>query len=312
MKVVLFSIGKLNIYGYGAMIALGIIAAVVITLYRCKKYYNINPDMYFNAAIIGIAAGLLGAKITYWLVEIKEVIANPKIMLDLGGGFVVYGGLVLGVLTPVIYLKYIKKTTALDKLDIAMPAISLGQAFGRIGCFLAGCCYGKPVPEGAWYGITFPAGADAPSGVPLYPTQLMSVAGNLLLFGFLLWYTNREKFRGEVVCLYAFLYSVGRFLIEFLRNDPRGSIGPFSTTQFLCLFSFAGSIVFWLFLRHKNWSPVRKVGPYVAEDKKEKKEEEPAPEMKAEEAAENAEEKAEETVNAAEEKVEETVEKTEA
>ena len=282
MRVILFELGPIKIYGYGLMMALGIVAAVVVTCFRAKKYYNIDPDLYFAGGLIGIISGLVGAKLMYWIVEIKAIIENPKILLDIGSGFVVYGGVLLGVLVPIIYLRKFKKTTALDKLDLAMPGISIGQFFGRIGCFLAGCCYGKPVPEGAWYGIVFPEGCDAPAGIALYPTQLLSALGNLLLAAFLIWYTHRERFRGEIVCLYMILYSIGRFLVEMLRNDPRGEVGIFSTSQFISFFVLAAGIALWIFFYKKNWSPLRHVGPFVRPDKKPKEPENVKEEEKCE------------------------------
>ena len=267
MKPILFTIGSLNIYGYGMMIALAVVAAVVVSMIRAKYVYKTDPDLLFNAGIIGIIFGLIGAKLTYWIVEIKAVIANPRMLLDLGGGFVVYGGIILGILAPVLYLKLIKKKRALPLLDLAMPAISLGQAIGRVGCLLSGCCYGAACPEGAWYGITFPAGAEAPVGVALYPTQIMSSVGNLLLFVFLIIYTRREKFAGEVTAFYMILYSIGRFIVEIFRADPRGSVGALSTSQFISIFMLAGGIALWIILKKKNYAPLRPEGRFEPESK---------------------------------------------
>lgn len=293
MKPILFSIGEFNVYGYGLMLALAVVAAFVVSMIRAKFFYKTNPDLLFNAGLVGIIFGLIGAKLTYWIVEIKAVIANPKMLLDLGGGFVVYGGIILGVLMPVLYLKLIKKERALPLLDLAMPAISLGQAIGRVGCLLAGCCYGAEAPEGSWFAITFPAGAEAPVGIPLYPTQIMSSVGNLLLFAFLLIYTNRERFAGEVVSFYMVLYAIGRFVVECFRADPRGNVGALSTSQFISIFMFAGGIALWIILKKKNYAPIRKLGRYVPEV--------PAPKVK-----EAAPETVEET------KIEETAEPAEA
>ena len=267
MRPILFSIGGVNIYGYGMMIALAVVAAVVISMIRAKCFYKTDPDLLFNAGIIGIIFGLVGAKLMYWIVEIKAVIANPKIMLDLGGGFVVYGGIVLGVLAPVLYLKLIKKVKALPLLDLAMPAISLGQAIGRVGCLLTGCCYGAECSADALYAIRFPLGAEAPAGVPLYPTQIMSSIGNLILFTFLLLYTNKERFAGEVTTFYMMLYAIGRFVVEIFRNDPRGSVGALSTSQFISIFMLAGGIALWIILKKKNYEPLRRLGRFEKPDK---------------------------------------------
>lgn len=268
MCVELLHIGKITLYGYGAMIALGAVLCFVLACTRAKKYY-IDPDMIFNAGFIGIICGIIGAKVMYWIVEIKDIIQDPGMMFrDLGGGFVVYGGLVVGILTPIVYFR-IKKTSAIDKLELAIPSISLAQGFGRIGCFLAGCCYGKAAPAGAWYGVTFPENSMALSGVPLIPTQLISSACDFLLCAFLLFYTRRQKARGSILALYMILYSVGRFLIEFLRDDPRGSVGALSTSQFLSLFAAGAGVIILLIALKLKLKPLHVLAEEAAaEDNK--------------------------------------------
>ena len=129
-----------------------------------------------------------------------------------------------------------------------MPGVAFAQGCGRIGCFLAGCCYGKETS--AWYGVTFPADSLAPAGVSLIPTQLISSAGDFL-FALILFVLQRRLYKkngktsGAVAGVYLMLYAVGRFLIEFLRNDPRGSVGVLSTSQFIAIFMFAaGAVLF--------------------------------------------------------------------
>lgn len=276
MRPVLFQIGEsFKAYGYGFCIAVGIILCVAFAYYRAKKKYAIDPDMLFNAAIIGIVAGFIGGKLLYWIVEIKTIIANPHFMLEsLTGGFVVYGGLVLGILAPVVYLKWIKKVTVLEKVDLAVASIAMAQGIGRIGCFLAGCCFGREIPAGAWYsfiGVTFPAHplCEAPAGVALIPTQLISAGGDLLLFLFLWWYTKRERFAGENTCLYIGLYAIGRFLVEMLRGDKiRGFAGALSTSQWISIGMLVLAVVLYFVFRKMGGAPLRVVGPYVEEGKK--------------------------------------------
>ena len=276
MCPVLFTIGdKVTVYGYGLMMALGMIACVAFACWRCKKKYAIDPDIMFNIAVIGIIAGIIGAKLLYWIVELKNIIADPSFMLrTMTSGFVIYGGLIFGVLAPMVYMVFIKKQTFLDKMDIAVGSIALAQAFGRIGCFLAGCCFGKEIPEGAWYsfiGMTFPATAftEAPAGVALIPTQLISSGLNLVNFVFLTLYASHERFRGETSCLYMMLYAVGRFLVEFLRGDTvRGFVGTLSTSQFISIIIFVVGAALWVILLKKNGAPLRKVGEYHGEEKK--------------------------------------------
>ncbi|MBP5225674.1 MAG: prolipoprotein diacylglyceryl transferase, partial [Lachnospiraceae bacterium] len=104
MHPILFSIGNMNIYGYGTCIALGMIAAVIFATNRGKRH-NVDPDLIFTAGFVGIVAGIIGAKVFYWLVELDEIIKNPKLLLNLDGSFVFYGGIIFGVLAPFIYIK---------------------------------------------------------------------------------------------------------------------------------------------------------------------------------------------------------------
>mgnify|MGYP002225926513 CR=1 FL=1 len=121
--------------------------------------------------------GIIGAKLLYYIVEFPSILADPSILLNFGEGFVVYGGLIAGFLSPLIYTR-IKKLSFLPYIDCAVPGVAFAQGCGRIGCFLAGCCYGKETS--AWYGVTFPEDCLAPAGVSLIPTQLFSAAGDFI------------------------------------------------------------------------------------------------------------------------------------
>lgn len=248
MHSVLFKIGSVTIYSYGAMIALGMLAALALAYYRVKKA-GLQTDMVWNIALYGILGGLVGAKLLYIITELGAIIENPALLLDVGNGFVIYGGIIGGVLTVWLYCK-VKKVSFMDYLDPVIPAVPLAQAFGRIGCFFAGCCYGKATD--GWCGVVFPAGSLAPAGVPLIPTQLLSAAGDLLIVALMLLVSRHRKYRGQVAAWYMLLYGVGRFLIEFLRNDPRGAVGILSTSQFLSLFIVLGGVFFSLLWRRKN------------------------------------------------------------
>ena len=148
-------------------------------------------------------------------------------------GFVVYGGIILGVLAGLTWCK-IRKLNFWEYFDIVMPSVAIAQGFGRMGCFLAGCCYGRET--NSCIGIAFVNSDYAPNGVKMIPTQLISAAGMLLIAFVLMQYAKRRKAPGTVGFLYLILYSVGRFGVEFLRNDYRGEIGIFSTSQFISLF----------------------------------------------------------------------------
>ncbi|MDP4177700.1 MAG: prolipoprotein diacylglyceryl transferase [Bacillota bacterium] len=251
MRPVLFKVFGHNIYGYGLMMALGIIAAVVLVNYRAKKE-GYDEDSILNMAIISIIGGFLGGKILFWITEIKSIIAQPSIILNISNGFVVYGSIIGGALGLIIYAKR-KKWDLLKTFDLVIPSLPLAQAIGRIGCFLAGCCYGKET--NLTIGVTFKEGSLGPTNIKVLPTEIFSSIFDFLLFIFLIWYCKKERKDGRVFSLYLIIYSIGRFLVEFLRGDPRGFIGSLSTSQFISIFVFVfGIILFNLekFKKHKK------------------------------------------------------------
>ena len=136
----LLTIGNITIYGYGLMIAIGIFAAYLTTEYRAKKK-GLDSDPVFWILIFGVVSGFLGSKLLYIITVLDEVIANPASLLDIADGWVVYGGIIAGILGGALCCK-IRKVSFLTYLDLVVPAVALAQGFGRIGCFLAGCCYG--------------------------------------------------------------------------------------------------------------------------------------------------------------------------
>lgn len=246
MKMELFSIGPVTVHGYGMMIAVGILCCIALGVYRAKRY-NMDPDAIMDIALYGVIGGFLGAKLLYVIVEFPTFLKDPMSVLG-SEGFVVYGGIITGVLVAILYCRK-KKLVFLEYFDLAAPSISLAQGFGRIGCFLAGCCYGRETDS--FLGVVFPEGCMAPAGVKLLPTQLLSSAGDFLITAILLWYYKRNNKTGNVGALYMLLYGVGRFLIEFLRSDDRGGIGMFSTSQWISFVIVAGAVAL-LAMNKKN------------------------------------------------------------
>lgn len=240
MKPVLFEVFGVKIYGYGLMIAIGILTAMAIFINRAKvKGYD--EDSAFNMIIAAVIGGITGGKVLYIITEFKEIIKNPSIIYkDFGLGFVIYGAIMGGALAVYIYCKR-KKWSMLEISDLLIPAVAIAQGFGRIGCFLAGCCYGAETTS--ILAVVFPEEGLAPSGIHLHPTQLYSSAFDFLLGLFLLWYYKKTNKRGRTLSLYLILYSIGRFMVEFIRNDPRGNVGILSTSQFIAIFTLLLGLV---------------------------------------------------------------------
>lgn len=238
MKNELFSIGPVVIHGYGLMIGIGFMLCVIMGMKRAKKQ-GLNSEAIIDIALIGIVTGFLGAKLLFVIVELEDFLKNPMSVLG-SEGFVVYGGVIAGVLSGIIYCR-VKKLEFFKYFDLAAPSIALAQGFGRIGCFLAGCCYGRETDS--WCGVVFPAGGQAPVGVKLIPTQLFSSAGDFAIVLVLILYHKKAKRTGDVGALYMLLYGIGRFIIEFFRSDDRGAIGVLSTSQAISIVIVIGALL---------------------------------------------------------------------
>ena len=249
MKNDLFSIGRFTIHGYGLMIGIGFLSAYLLSDYRAKKK-GLDPDHVFGLAGWAIAIGLISAKLLYYMTTIDEIMANPRLLLDVANGFVVYGGIIGGIIGGYVYCRR-HKLEFLKYVDLIMPTVALAQGFGRIGCFLAGCCYGRET-EGA-FAIVFQNSAYAPNGIPLIPTQLICSAFNFAHFFVLTWLGGKMKKDGQVGAMYLIIYSMGRFVIEFYRGDLiRGNVGALSTSQFISLFAAGAGILLFMVSRKRE------------------------------------------------------------
>ena len=235
MKNDLLTIGGLTVHGYGLMIGIGFIAAYLMTEFRARKY-RMNTDIVFTLFISSVVFGLLGAKVLYYLTILDRVIKDPGVILDEMEGFVVYGGIIGGVLAGYVVCR-IKKEKFWQYFDLIAPAIALAQGFGRIGCLLAGCCYGKETDSPL--SITFHTSDFAPNDVALIPTQIYSSILdflNCIVLCLIARYAKKER---TVSGCYLIFYSTGRFILEFFRGDlERGSVGVLSTSQFISTFIF--------------------------------------------------------------------------
>ena len=236
----IITIGPFTIYGYGLMIAIGIIAAFLVGEYRAKKQ-SLNPDMIFSLVIWCVISGFLGSKILYTITILDKVMADPSILLKFADGWVVYGGIIGGIIGGFLCCKF-HKVDFIAYFDLVMPSVALAQGFGRIGCLLAGCCYGKETDSA--FHIIFHSSAYAPNDVALVPTQIISSVCDFALFILLIIIASKVKRRGFIAGIYLVLYSIGRFILEFYRGDLiRGSVGSLSTSQFIGLFTALAGVI---------------------------------------------------------------------
>ena len=244
-------IGPFSFPGYGFMIGIGLALGLIFGYVRARRR-NIPLEHVLDIALYGFIAAFVGAKLLHIIVNFQEFLENPIVIIA-SGGFVLYGGLILGLITICTYCK-LKKIDFGYYMDLFIPTIPMGHAFGRLGCFMAGCCYGQQTDS--WIGVIFPVNSLAPSGVPLIPTQLISAIGNLIIASILIALYGKLKYKGQIGALYLMLYGVCRFIIEFFRDDYRGAIGFLSTSQFISIFIIAISIGLFIFTKKKGEPPI--------------------------------------------------------
>ncbi len=233
----LLKIGPFTVYGYGLMIAIGIFSAYCLAEYRAKKL-GLKDELVFGMTIWAVIGGILSGKILYFITILPKILADPSLLYrDLLEGYVIYGALIGGFLAVILYCRR-HDMKVLAYLDLTLPSVALAQGFGRIGCLLAGCCYGRETESA--FSITFEHSAYAPNGVALIPTQIISSGLDYLHFIILLIFVKKWKKKdGQVTGLYFMLYSAGRFILEYFRGDlERGSVGVLSTSQFIAIFMF--------------------------------------------------------------------------
>jgi len=250
----LVHIGNFALPTYGFLVSLGVLIGLWISVRNSAKQ-GIDPDQAWNLGILVVLCGIIGAKILYIVVDWSSYAAHPSEIFSLNtlrAGGVFSGGLLAALAAAVVYIRR-HHMPALATCDAFAPGLALGHAIGRVGCFAAGCCWGKETH--AFWGVTFKnpvanAYVGTPLNVPLEPTQLIESAVELANFFLLMWLFRRKKFDGQVMGTYLFLYGIARFFIEFLRGDPgRGEVfgGVMTGTQLISIgLVIAGGLMWWL------------------------------------------------------------------
>jgi phosphatidylglycerol:prolipoprotein diacylglycerol transferase len=259
MHPILFDFGGFTVYTYGVLLAAAYLLGLQFALMRARAR-GLEGQRVMDLGIWIIISALVGAKLLLLVVDFRQFTETPRAVLDLArSGGVFYGGLIAAVAVALIYLRR-HKLPLWTTTDVFAPGIALGHAVGRLGCLMAGCCFGKPasVP----WAITFrnPAALaqGTPLGVPVHPTQLYEAGAEALILVALLVLERRGRgFPGRTFWTYMLLYGVSRFIIEFYRGDSRGVVlGMLSTSQFVSVILVPLSIVM-LFLLGRSTTPGR-------------------------------------------------------
>lgn len=257
MHPVLFEIGEITVYSYGFMIALGVIAGVAYMFYQGKKDVGLTFDQANTLFLLIFIAAFIGGKV-FLLFENPSLYLGKPAKLLTGRGFVFYGSFLFAVPTMLWFFKKHKLDTY-KMLDVMAIVTCIVHMFGRIGCFMAGCCYGKPTTGS--FGITFTDEVcQAPLNIPLVPTQLLEAGYIFLVMILLLVIKSRfQKFYGQLFLLYLILYAIGRSILEIFRGDvARGFIieGYLSHSQFIALIIIA--VTGYVYFRWSKQNPIIK------------------------------------------------------
>ena len=258
MHPILFEIGSWPVYSYGVLLALAYLAGLQLAVIRARRW-GLNATKVMDFGIYLIIAALVGAKLMLVAVDFDYFRTQPRELLSLvRAGGVFYGGL-LGALAVGLWLVRRYGLPVWTTADLFAPGIALGHVVGRLGCLLAGCCYGQPT-DAAW-GITFThpvaaANVGTPLGLPLHPTQLYDAGAELIILVVLLVLERRGRgFPGRTFWLYMLLYAISRYVVEIYRGDPRGMVWGMSTSQFVSILIVPLALVMLMRLRARPAVP---------------------------------------------------------
>lgn len=246
-------IGGKAIHTYGALVALGFFLGLSWIKYESKRVgINVNKmvDLFFYIVL----SGMIGSRVMYVLISVPEWWRDPLVFIRFWeGGLVFYGGFILATIT-IIYFSKKMGHSFFEIADVIIPGLALGHSIGRLGCFAAGCCYGKAADAHAFFSVTFPKleNSIAPFDHAVYPTQLFEFGAEFIIFLILIFFRKVKKFTGEIFLLYITVYPLVRSIIEIYRGDKiRGFVidGVLSTSQFISLIWALIALFLWIKIR---------------------------------------------------------------
>jgi phosphatidylglycerol:prolipoprotein diacylglycerol transferase len=234
------TLGPIPIHTYGVLLAIAFLSGLWVASRQAKRD-GLDSGRITDMAVWVLIAGLLGAKALLVALDWRFYWKSPRELLSIfQSGGVFFGGLLAGILVAWWYARRYQ-LPGWRTADVLAPGVVIGQAIGRLGCFSAGCCWGKPatVPWAVTFTDVYASRTvGTPLDTPLHPSQLYESAAAFLIFFFLLWLAPRKRFQGQVTLAYVALYSIVRFALEFLRGDAdRGTWfgGLLSTSQIVAL-----------------------------------------------------------------------------
>lgn len=239
----LISIGPFTLHSYGLLVALGFLAGLFVTV-QIGKREGYTSQQIMDMGFLMILGGVIGSRLLYILINLSHYLQHPLDALKIWQGGLVFSGGILGALIAMGWYSYRHSIPLWNLGDLWAPAASIGQGFGRIGCHLAGCCYGKPTDSCLGIVFTHPHSL-APLGIPLHPTQLYSSLSAFTIFAILLFLSLRKTYNGQVFLWFLILHSTARLWIEKYRWDDRGTLSGTSmtVTQLIALCILLAAII---------------------------------------------------------------------
>jgi phosphatidylglycerol:prolipoprotein diacylglycerol transferase len=248
----LFNIGPLTLHTYGLFVALGFVAGILVAI-RLGKSVGIDPNSVMDMGFIIILSGLIGSRLVYIIIDFSHYIKNPLDMIKIWqGGLVFSGGLVAVIIVMLLYVKH-HGYNIWTIGDLWAPAAAIGQAIGRIGCFFAGCCYGRPT-DVPWGVVFTDPKCIATLNIPIHPTQLYSSLSSFIIFIILIILHSKKKFEGQVFLWFLIFHSTARLFLERFRGDPRGVFltNDLTLTQFIALIILVSAVTALFFFKPKE------------------------------------------------------------
>ncbi len=235
MHPILVKIGPIQLYTYGALLATAFMAAIYVAM-RSAEREGIKSEFVADMGILIILSSIVGARLFYIVFyDLQNTLENPRDLFRLQQtGLVFYGGLIFAAGAGVAFCRR-RKVSVPVLMDVAAPSIALGQAIGRIGCFMSGCCYGSPTLV-AW-GVTFPHLDHA-----RHPTQIYESLATFAIFLALIFFRKRKTRVGQVMWLYVVMYATARFALEFVRGDNLPVAFGLTISQVISLLALAAMV----------------------------------------------------------------------
>jgi len=251
----LFSIGPLTVHTYGLFLVLGIIIGLLVALWMGKSQ-GIRSLAIMDMGFITVLFAFLGARLVFVLMNIGYYREHPLDIIKIWqGGLVFSGGIIAALLVLGWYLK--RHKLSFWKIgDLLAPSAAIGQGVGRFGCFMAGCCYGKPT-EMKWGVVFTHPNALAPLNIPLHPTQVYAALSGFIIFIVLLWLHTKKQFEGQILLWFLILHSTSRLLVERFRGDERNFIlgSEMTITQLSALLILFAAVIGLLVRKPKHEEP---------------------------------------------------------